>query len=46
MISAYGDDENYKRAINSGAKKFFTKPINFDSLKKEVHELIRQASEE
>jgi CheY-like chemotaxis protein len=36
MISAYGDTENYNRAINSGAKEFFTKPINFDSLKDEV----------
>lgn len=37
MISAYGDSENYNRAIDSGAKEFFTKPINFESLKKEVH---------
>ena len=36
MISAYGDSENYNRAIDSGAKEFFTKPINFDSLKEEV----------
>jgi two-component system, response regulator, stage 0 sporulation protein F len=28
MISAYGDDDNYNRAINSGAKEFFTKPID------------------
>lgn len=41
MISAYGDDENYKKAINSGAKEFFTKPIDFDSLKKEVHQLLK-----
>lgn len=37
MISAYGDSENYNRAIDSGAKEFFTKPINFESLKEEVH---------
>lgn len=37
MISAYGDSENYNRAIDSGAKEFFTKPINFESLKAEVH---------
>lgn len=36
MISAYGDSENYNRAINSGAKEFFTKPINFETLKAEV----------
>lgn len=42
MISAYGDDENYKKAINSGAKEFFTKPIDFDSLRKEVHKLFEE----
>jgi two-component system, response regulator, stage 0 sporulation protein F len=39
MISAYGDDENYKRAINSGAKEFFTKPIDFDTLRQEMKQL-------
>ena len=42
MISAYGDSENYNKAISSGAKGFFTKPIDFESLKEEVHELIHQ----
>ena len=36
MISAYGDTENYNRAKESGAKEFFTKPIDFDSLKEEI----------
>lgn len=40
MISAYGDSENYEKAINSGAKEFYTKPINFESIKKEVHGLL------
>jgi len=40
MISAYGDEENYNKAMQSGAKAFFTKPINFDSLKEEVFQLI------
>jgi YesN/AraC family two-component response regulator len=40
MISAYGDNDNYEKAINSGAKEFFTKPIDFDSLKKELHQLL------
>lgn len=40
MISAYGDQENYDRAMDSGAKAFFTKPIDFDSLKKEVFQLL------
>jgi two-component system, response regulator, stage 0 sporulation protein F len=40
MISAYGDHENYDKAISSGAKEFFTKPIDFDSLKKEIKQLM------
>jgi len=40
MISAYGDSENYDKAIQSGAKEFFTKPINFDSLKEEITNII------
>jgi YesN/AraC family two-component response regulator len=43
MISAYGDSENYNRAINSGAKGFFVKPIDFDSLKGELNEIIGNA---
>ncbi len=39
MISAYGDKENYDKAIKSGAKEFFTKPIDFNSLKKEINAL-------
>lgn len=40
MISAYGDSENYNKAIDSGAKEFFTKPIDFNSLKEEINSLI------
>jgi CheY-like chemotaxis protein len=40
MISAYGDAENYNKAIDSGAKEFFTKPIDFNSLKAEINSLI------
>ena len=40
MISAYGDAENYNKAIDSGAKQFFTKPIDFVSLKKEITSLL------
>jgi DNA-binding NtrC family response regulator len=39
MISAYGDAENYNKAMKSGAKGFFTKPVDFESLKKEIAEL-------
>jgi YesN/AraC family two-component response regulator len=40
MISAYGDDEYYQKAIRSGAKEFFTKPIDFESLRAELIETI------
>lgn len=40
MISAYGDEENYKKAIESGAREFFTKPIDFNSLKSEITNLL------
>jgi len=40
MISAYGDSENYQKAMNSGAKEFFTKPIDFESLRNEIWQLI------
>lgn len=40
MISAYGDTENYDRAINSGAKGFFVKPIDFESLKGELDKIV------
>ncbi len=40
MISAYGDKDNYEKAIDSGAKEFFTKPIDFASLKQEIKGLM------
>ena len=40
MISAYGDKDNFNLAIQSGAKGFFTKPVNFDSLKLEISNLL------
>ena len=42
MISAYGDDDNYQRAKDSGAKEFFTKPIDFETLKREVQEMLNE----
>lgn len=42
MISAYGDQDNYNKAIESGAKAFFTKPIDFNVLKEEVYRLIEE----
>lgn len=34
MVSAYGDAENRRRAIDYGANDFVTKPVNFGSLKR------------
>jgi two-component system, response regulator, stage 0 sporulation protein F len=45
MISAYGDTENHNRAMNSGAKEFFTKPIDFDSLKNELQFMLNNQPE-
>lgn len=33
MITAYGDDENFKAAKNLGADDFLTKPLDFKLLK-------------
>jgi len=45
MISAYGDNDNYQKAIESGAKEFFTKPIDFNSLKEEITGIIKSSKE-
>ncbi len=42
IISAYGDKENYQKAMEAGAKEFFTKPIDFDSIKKEIYQLLEE----
>ncbi len=36
MITAYGDDENYNRAMKLGADDFLTKPVDFTSLKEKL----------
>ncbi len=45
MISAYGDQENYNKAIESGAKDFFTKPIDFQSLRSEIHQILEEGGQ-
>lgn len=40
MISAYGDEENYKQAKQLGADAFLTKPLDFNLLKEKLqHEV-------
>ncbi len=36
MITAYGDEVNYRTAMSTGAENYFTKPIDFDQVKKDV----------
>ena len=36
MITAYGDEDNYKRAMELGADDFITKPVDFVSLKEKI----------
>ncbi len=36
MITAYGDPENYKQAVEFGADDYMTKPIDFGQLKQKV----------
>jgi CheY-like chemotaxis protein len=43
MITAYGDAENRRRAMESGASAFVTKPVDFVELK---HTLEAHASED
>ncbi|WP_340111902.1 response regulator [Maribellus mangrovi] len=39
MITAYGDKENYNRALELGADDFLTKPVNFTELKEKIKTL-------
>lgn len=39
MITAYGDFENYKRAMELGADDFLTKPVDFIMLKEKIKKL-------
>jgi CheY-like chemotaxis protein len=36
MITAYGDSENYDRAMELGADDFITKPVDFSTLKEKI----------
>jgi len=36
MITAYGDKNNYNKAMEYGAADYLTKPIDFDSLKERI----------
>jgi len=36
MITAYGDSDNYNRAMELGADDFITKPVDFKVLKEKI----------
>jgi len=40
MITAYGDSENYSRAMQLGADDFLTKPVDFVLLKEKLKNVI------
>jgi len=39
MVTAYGDEERRRRAAEYGAFEFLTKPVDFDLLKAQLHQL-------
>ena len=39
MVTAYGDEERRRRAAESGASDFLTKPVDFDALKARLRQL-------
>ena len=43
MISAYGDKDTMATAMDRGASKFLTKPVDFPQLKREVTAVIAEA---
>ena len=43
MISAYGDADRVKTALDRGASKFITKPVDFSQLKREVSVVVADA---
>jgi len=40
MITAYGDADNYKQAMDLGADDFLTKPVDFNVLKEKLKSLL------
>lgn len=39
MITAYGDEQNYRQAKEFGAEDYFTKPLEFNLLKSKLNQL-------
>lgn len=45
IISAYGDMQNIRSAMNKGAYDFICKPVNFEDLETTIQKTIRQVSQ-
>ena len=39
MVTAYGDDDRRRRALEAGALQFLGKPVDFDFLKEQLRPL-------
>jgi CheY-like chemotaxis protein len=44
MITAYGDAETRRKALDGGAESLLTKPIDFGTLRNEIETRIEQAA--
>jgi DNA-binding response OmpR family regulator len=44
MITAYGDADTKRKALESGAETLFTKPIDFEALRSEIDTRVERAA--
>jgi response regulator RpfG family c-di-GMP phosphodiesterase len=44
MITAYGDAETKRKALDGGAEALFSKPIDFASLRSEINSRVETAA--
>jgi CheY-like chemotaxis protein len=44
MITAYGDAETKRKALEGGAEALFTKPIDFGALRSEIDTRVKRAA--
>jgi AmiR/NasT family two-component response regulator len=44
MITAYGDAETKRKAVERGAEALFTKPIDFVTLRSEIDLFVERAA--
>jgi DNA-binding response OmpR family regulator len=44
MITAYGDAETKRKALENGAEALLTKPIDFATLRNEIDQRVERAA--